>query len=63
MNRTLPLLIPELAYRLEASSICFSLEKQKALASLSGNPYGVRTRILVLNNMRQEATSNGANDD
>lgn len=44
MNRTLPLLTPELAYCLEASSIFFSAEKQKALGSLPGNPYGIQTR-------------------
>ena len=43
-NRLLPLLTPELAYRIESSTIFFSAEKQKALASLPGNPYGVQTR-------------------
>ncbi|HCI78622.1 MAG TPA: hypothetical protein DHW02_02910 [Ktedonobacter sp.] len=44
MNRTPPPLTPELAYKLEASCTFFSTEKQKALASLPGNPYGVQTR-------------------
>ncbi len=45
INRTLPLLTPELAYRIEASTISFSAEKQKVLASLPDNPYGVQTRV------------------
>ncbi len=44
MKRTFPFLTSELAARIEACCMFFSLEKQKALYALPGNPYGVQIR-------------------